>query len=65
MIELLEDEKHVLYMLSQYGPLLIPQLHKFLHNKSSSQQARIVKNLASIICTGANKTFQFKQILRF
>ena len=45
MIDLLEDEKHVLYMLSQYGPLLIPQLHKFLHNKSSRQQARIVKNL--------------------
>lgn len=45
MIELLEDEKHVLYLLSQYGPLLIPQLHKFLYNKTSSQQARIVKNL--------------------
>ena len=45
MVELLEDEKHILYMLAQYGPLLIPQLHKFLHNKTNHQQARIVKNL--------------------
>ena len=45
MIDLLEDEKYVLYALSQYGPLQIPQLHKFLHNKTSSQQLRIVKNL--------------------
>lgn len=45
MVELLEDEKHVLYALSQYGPLLIPQLHKLLYDKTSSQQQRIVKNL--------------------
>lgn len=45
MVELLEDEKYVLYALSQYGPLLIPQLQKLLHNKTSSQQARIVKNV--------------------
>lgn len=45
MVDLLEDEKYVLYTLYQYGPLLVPQLHKFLYNKSDRQRERIVKNL--------------------